>query len=558
MSEKNQYVGLEALIRIIAHIKAGFATLGHKHPLEDIEDYVVDDILSSTSTNPLQNKVIAEKITEMENTLNTQTSLIEKKADKTVLAQEKTERQAEIAVERARINQFVSLQEGSTTGDAELIDARVDKNGNAHDNVGEHIREVTSQLSEEIVDIKNVNGLEWDEGHYISSNGVYTSATDRACTDFIPCKPFATIEYVGENNHQGVCGISFFDKLYQFISGDINSGNLGDVTTLTSPGGTAYMRISTKMSIIDSSYVKYKGQRNSALTAIAQRANNLTVYVDGIYGDDSNIGNYGNPVKTINRAIQMGAESIGIFPSSVYRETINVKYGKLHLFAVNTGWGDGTTPNRVRAKLDGNSEVSTILTIQDAEKVILEDIEVYGCTYDGCLLNKCQNVELINCAFHDNGHNGIVVNYTNGVFRKCLAYNNEHDGFNLNYYGDTQFYDCCGYDNGDDGISHHQGCTGYIDGGEWYGNEKGGVASPCHGARVDICNIYSHDNGYGIYANSDSPAEPRTFRVWNCVLTNNEYGLSSGRNTAILYGNKIADNTISQTTAPNDGQIITL
>ena len=38
MSEKNQYVGLEALIRIIAHIKAGFATLGHTHTKSEILD----------------------------------------------------------------------------------------------------------------------------------------------------------------------------------------------------------------------------------------------------------------------------------------------------------------------------------------------------------------------------------------------------------------------------------------------------------------------------------------------------------------------------------------
>lgn len=56
----------------------------------------------------------------------------------------------EIGVISARTSTLASLKEGSTTGDAELIDARVDKNGNVHDNVGEHIREVTSQLSEDV------------------------------------------------------------------------------------------------------------------------------------------------------------------------------------------------------------------------------------------------------------------------------------------------------------------------------------------------------------------------------------------------------------------------
>ena len=54
---------------------------------------------------------------------------------------EKTERQAEIAVERARITNLASLQEGSTTGDAELQDIRVGYDGTTYANAGEAIRE---------------------------------------------------------------------------------------------------------------------------------------------------------------------------------------------------------------------------------------------------------------------------------------------------------------------------------------------------------------------------------------------------------------------------------
>ena len=56
-----------------------------------------------------------------------------------------------IAVERARIDSFISLDEGSTTGDAELIDGRIDKEGKTHTNIGEHIREITSKISSEKV-----------------------------------------------------------------------------------------------------------------------------------------------------------------------------------------------------------------------------------------------------------------------------------------------------------------------------------------------------------------------------------------------------------------------
>ena len=63
---------------------------------------------------------------------------------------EKSERQAEIAVERARINQFVSLKDGSTTGDAELTDIRVDANGKVYSSAGEAVRGQISELKGEL------------------------------------------------------------------------------------------------------------------------------------------------------------------------------------------------------------------------------------------------------------------------------------------------------------------------------------------------------------------------------------------------------------------------
>lgn len=57
MAEK-KYVGVEALIRLVAQVKTGFASMVHKHEIKDIEDYVVDAALSDTSTNPVENKAI--------------------------------------------------------------------------------------------------------------------------------------------------------------------------------------------------------------------------------------------------------------------------------------------------------------------------------------------------------------------------------------------------------------------------------------------------------------------------------------------------------------------
>ena len=94
--------------------------------------------------------------------------LAEENARKQADATEKAERQAEIAVERARINQFTRMEEGSTTGDVELMDIRVGADGQTHESAGEAVRsqyvalntkidDNVGQLSSEIVDLENYN-----------------------------------------------------------------------------------------------------------------------------------------------------------------------------------------------------------------------------------------------------------------------------------------------------------------------------------------------------------------------------------------------------------------
>ena len=70
------------------------------------------------------------------------------------IAAEKANIQVEIATERSRIDNLAKLKDGSTTGDAELIDGRTDYTGKTWDNIGAHVRGVARQLSDEI-DILN-------------------------------------------------------------------------------------------------------------------------------------------------------------------------------------------------------------------------------------------------------------------------------------------------------------------------------------------------------------------------------------------------------------------
>lgn len=66
------------------------------------------------------------------------------------IAAEQKEREKEIDVERQRINNLAKLQEGSTTGDAELADIRTGADGKIYENAGDAVRGQVTALKEEL------------------------------------------------------------------------------------------------------------------------------------------------------------------------------------------------------------------------------------------------------------------------------------------------------------------------------------------------------------------------------------------------------------------------
>lgn len=91
-----------------------------------------------------------------------------------------TEIKNNIQVQKARIDSFTSLKEGSTTGDAELKDGRVGEDGTVYNNIGSAIRNQNKKIDNNLIntatpnytnyfDFKNIR-LEWSEGYYFSAS----------------------------------------------------------------------------------------------------------------------------------------------------------------------------------------------------------------------------------------------------------------------------------------------------------------------------------------------------------------------------------------------------
>ena len=83
MANNKKYISLNRLSDFLDNLKNTFAALSHKHKLSDITDYKVDTALSSTSTNPVQNKVLDAEFNAISNAMGALELVIDTKADST-------------------------------------------------------------------------------------------------------------------------------------------------------------------------------------------------------------------------------------------------------------------------------------------------------------------------------------------------------------------------------------------------------------------------------------------------------------------------------------------
>lgn len=80
MAQK-KYVSLNKLSTFLDNLKNIFAAKDHPHKIAEITDYSIDTALSSTSTNPVQNKVLDAEFEEIATAMTALESAIDDKLD---------------------------------------------------------------------------------------------------------------------------------------------------------------------------------------------------------------------------------------------------------------------------------------------------------------------------------------------------------------------------------------------------------------------------------------------------------------------------------------------
>ena len=140
---------------------------------------------------------------------------------------------------------------------------------------------IEKRVGKRLTRMEEMSGIRWLPGYVnINGNEVVTDSS-RFHTELIPCAPGLTVKYIGESDHKNVSVLSFYDQNGTFISGLQNTGAKGEEQTATSPDGSWFVRLSSEINILTSSYVRFSEG------TIAANINNLSRRISKVEDGDT-------------------------------------------------------------------------------------------------------------------------------------------------------------------------------------------------------------------------------------------------------------------------------
>ena len=415
--------------------------------------------------------------------------------------------ESEVEFERKRIDNLAKLEEGSTTGDAELIDGRIGGNGVTYSNIGNAIRGQYKEVYDNVYSMSKgtptmLTNVTLTDGKAIHSTGkTYTSANSSCCEDYINIGLFEVIEATIVNLYTASYFIGFYDVDKTFISRTAITTKIGTITVKI-PSNTVYIRFSIPIEAKNEFILKGFSKLQTLV--------GTSSYIIDFNGLKSACEN--SEIKTIVLCSDITATS-----------SLSI-VGNKHIVANNF-------------KITGNTSIEYLLTVSD-NKCIIDDLIISDANYN-----------VICC-------NGGVT-----VLRNCEVYNSfNNNGVGVHGNSDVFIYDCKIHDCRDEGLSSHGNSYCEIYNTHVYRNGwELGTDTPSNlsfgglhlgGSRMGIianCRAYkntSHGISF-ITIDNDYSADAECICYNNLTYDNDEAGICFGGATNIVCSNNASVNNAS-------------
>lgn len=432
-------------------------------------------------------------------------------------------------------------------GSAVVVDSSLSVAGAAADakKTGDEISQLKSQTNAIFPDAEITTAFL--VGKYYDANLELQDNNSSVYAEGIPCKGYSKVIISTPNklvSNSTRCmglrknGVSYSVYTIQsLVSRCTQVGDHYETWIDVGAGDTFYMSIQSANTPIS---VKLTPAISSKLLETIKPT---TLYVDSVNGNDENVGNTRDAaLASIQKAIDLGGKTILVKEGSYAPFSMLEKNDVLiSIDPYYSAYTAGTDEDDPKIIIDGTGIDTKIgVEMNRCNRCVIKNIEAKNFTSMGFRVYRCSDCRYIDCVAHDIGlsgsesvRNGYTIQYSDADFENCIAYNigttgagagsAHYDGFNVHYTGTVNFINCSAWNCEDDGVSHHDACMGYIDGGEWYNCGKAGISSPTHGAKVNVLNVYCHDNDVGIYADNTIAVTPRGNIIFsNCVCVDNE------------------------------------
>lgn len=355
-----------------------FARIAADNDLSELISQTNTDLATETESRTAADTLLDQRVSSVSNALESEVT---------------TRTQADTAI-NARIDNIVALPEGSTQGDAELMDIRVGYNGETYPSAGDAVRGQVEDLHKALLsersdvlankdslrnsgNLVDVNALEL--GHYLNADGTIGTNASYAISDYIP---------INGNNIKGnwvwsalITSYCVYDSNFVFIRSV--TGNTSANQQYTYTEGDAYLRANYRDAAVSTPYAYYGTGKYTYAPFTRGNVRSLKADIDENAAD-----------------IDLIRTELTDLSTSDYKKVMSAYEGQIHGtgsttfrgFATRYSYTGSIKKFTVYARFDGDDEVTVTAQIRsgDFSEVIAEK-EI---TVAGSNKNQRLNVEL--------------------------------------------------------------------------------------------------------------------------------------------------------------------